>query len=193
MALVWMFLKANWKWILISVAIASLVGYIQFLRWDVEHYKKKYGEAQLQIAEIASREEAQKAASAAITKKYEGLRVAYAMALEQKDKELQKRIANDKELASIKLSLDAVRLFNESKQGGDSTSTVSVHDGETPTAEASGGSISLTAVFSVTAENDKNHLRCIQQVEDWQNFWRDYEASVAITRGNTHDPTRPTH
>lgn len=190
-ALAWMFLKANWKWILIGLAILSLFGYIGYLKHEAGHYKKLYGEAKLEIAEIKSREEAQKAAAAAITKKYEDLRVAYSMALEQRNTELQKRIANDKELASVKLSLAAARLFNESKQSGDSTPTVEVHDGATPTAEE--GSVTLTSIFQVVAENDKNHLRCIQQVTDWQNFWRDYEASVELTRGSNHDPTRPTH
>lgn len=191
MALALMFLRANWKWIVVGLAIAGLFGYIGYLKHEATHYKDLYGKAQLQIAEIASREEAQKAASAAITKKYNDLRTAYAMALEQHNTELQKRIANDKELASVKLSLAAARLFNESKQSGDSTAAVEVHDGATATAE--NGSVTLTSIFSVVAENDKNHLRCIQQVSDWQNFWRDYEASVAQTRGSNHDPTRPTH
>jgi cell division protein FtsB len=181
----WAFIKNNWKIVAIGLAIAALLGYIGFLRWDAEHWKTKYENVQLQLAEVKSREEAQKASNAAITRKYENVRSAYAQALELQAKTLKEKIKNDKELASIRLTLNAVELFNSSKQDGQPSETISIHDGKaSPIAEGSGITIPLTTFFEVGAENDKNHLRCIKQVEDWQGFWRDYESSVRVNNAS---------
>ncbi len=183
------FLKANWKLVAIGLAIATVLGYIGVLKWEVNHYRTKYEDAQLQLAEISSQEEAQKASAAAITRKYKDLQAAYAMSLEQHSKILKEKIRNDKELASTRISLAALELFNESKQGGDTSTTVSVHDGEANTPSESSGtgvSVPLTTIFQVVEENDKNHLKCVKQVEDWQNFWRDYESSVQQSRQVTN-------
>lgn len=182
MPLVWMFVKSNWKLIVIGLAIAALMGYIGFLKLEVSHYKTKYEDAQLVIAEIHSKEEAQKAAAAAITRKYENSQAAYKLALAELGKKTQEKIANDTELANTRVSLNALRLFNESKQGGDTAPAVQGHAGETSGTSQGPGTTSLTTIFAVSAKNDENHLRCVKQVEEWQNFWRDYESSVQVSR-----------
>ncbi len=167
------FIKNNWKIFAIGIAILSLLGYIGFLRWDARHWKTKYEDAQLVIVKAQQREALQDAANAAITRKYENLQGTYQVAVKAYYTALDERIKNDKELASLRISSNLVRLFNESKHDPqpNSTSAVTVDAQEAP---ASTG----TTLFTTIASNDRNHWECIHQVEDWQNFWRDYEASV---------------
>jgi hypothetical protein len=182
LALTW--LKANWKIALIGLAVVSLLGYIGLLRWQVSHYKTAFQDAKAELAAAAHREEQLEAANAGITRKYqESLKDLNA----QVDKTMEvigERIAKDEELASIKLSLNAARLFNQSKRDPSAKAPQAKQGdaGKASTPDASaysrGLSVPLTAIFTVVARNDANHWKCVKQVDMWQNFWGDYEQAV---------------
>jgi hypothetical protein len=99
------------------------------------------------------------------------------------NKAVKERIAANEELRKLKLSLDLIRLFNASKQppgehNEDVAATNSGNDGSaTAAVEVTG-----TELFTVIAENDSNHLKCIKTVEQWQTFWKGYVANVERAR-----------
>lgn len=187
---VWMFVKDNWKLVLVGLAIASLLGYIQFLRLEANHYEKKYNEVKLEYAAFktaAAKKEADLVAlNAAITEKYNVSLKQYNKAVDENKKLLQERIKNDKELAALRVSYNAIRLFNESKRDPGSEATPQAeqgNDGEADTAQT----YSLSQVWSAVAENDANHWKCYHQVIEWQEFWMDYVAAVDSVEGKVHN------
>lgn len=182
LALAW--LKANWKIALIGVAVVSLLGYIGLLRWQVNHYKTAFQDAKAELAAAARREKGLEAANAGITRKYEESLKDLNAQVDKTMEVIGERIAKDEELASIKLSLNAARLFNQSKRDPSAKAAQAKQGdaGKASTTDAStysrGLSIPLTAIFTVVARNDANHWKCVKQVDMWQNFWGDYEQAV---------------
>ncbi len=188
MAALLLFLKANWKWIAVLVAVLGLVGYIKVIQLERDHYHQQYVNAEAQITRLVDSSkiaEAQSAQDAAeLTDKYKST-LATANTLVTENARLNaQNIAKDKELAAVKLSLNAVRMFNASKQStaeeGQSTTTVSGNDGSTAaTAKAlEEKSQTLADLLQVVNINDANHFKCIKTVEEWQSFWKDYSTRV---------------
>jgi len=172
------FLKNNWKIIAIGLAIASLMGYIGYLQVSVDHYKTKVQNLQLVINQANEREEQLKLGNAAITQQY--LHV-----LEESNKKTDKifaltkeKIKNDKELNSIRISLNAIRLFNESKLNPTSPIAGSEQGDDASTeGTTTFKGVTLANVFTQVASNDAEHWKCVEQVKTWQKFWKDYEAN----------------
>ena len=185
------FLKSNWKAVLIGLAIASLVGYIALLRWQVQHYKGNYEEAKAELAAAAHREEELNAANAGLTEKYKEALKDVNATVDQMMEAISERIKKDEELKSTRISLNAARLFNESKRDP-SAKAATAKQGDAgkanpPDASAYTGTITfpLTEVFVVVAQNDANHWKCVKQVGMWQSFWGDYEQAVIQNSGDS--------
>jgi hypothetical protein len=168
--------------------------YIKVLRVEVEHYKKAVVTAKaetkrvtLQFQKVVDEAEAREvqlaADNAALTERVINEQHEAQRWFDERNKELKGRIQANEELRKLKLSLDLIRLFNASKQppgeyNQESAATVSGHDGQaTATQEVTG-----TELFTVIAENDSNHLKCIAVVEKWQEFWKGYVANVEKVR-----------
>ena len=186
LAVVRLFIGANWKWLVPVLAGILLAGYVSFLKVEVGHYKKQVGELNLTIAtmekEAVRKSEAYSNASDAITAKY-------ADQLDAKQKELDKekadallaRIKANKELAAVRLSLESIRLFNESKQSP-SNQAAPAKPGDV--GEASGAATAtLQDLFVVSKINDENHLKCVKNLTKWQNFYSDLEQTVKQIEG----------
>ncbi|MHB8602205.1 MAG: hypothetical protein ACYC9R_06170 [Nitrosotalea sp.] len=192
MATVLLFLKSNWKAIGILIVIVALGAYIETLKLERNHYETKATRAIATLnqykVESKNREDAYAASAHSITAKYAALDTQKTALEVQNSKLLSERIAKNAELHSVKLSLAAVRLFNESKQTtttSSSTPTISGHAADTTTANTSGAQdsgidsgLTLTDLFQVSKTNDENHKECIRVVEKWKAFWRDYQASI---------------
>lgn len=178
---VWAFIRQHFMAILIGLAVLSLVGYIGSLKVSNHFLRKEVGELQLQISTLRDRESKLETANAAITTKYKGLDGKYSKLQTDNLKTLKEKIANEKELSAIKLSVNAVSLFNASKgdsNGQNSSTTVTGNDGRTRALEKT-----LADLLIVSAENDTNHLICIDNLKKWQGFWRDY-SSVIVSINN---------
>jgi hypothetical protein len=184
-----MWVRGNWQLVAVGLAILSLVGYITFLKLEVNHYRSNYQEALLELNSAKARESKLEEMNQGITKKYENSLAEANKLVEEKTKLIEEAIRNDKELAATRISLNAVRLFNKSKRDP-STTTPDPKQGdvsetnptETPSDAAAvriPQTVSLTDLFIVSAENDSNHWKCVKQVEDWQDFWVDYSQAVA--------------
>jgi len=182
------FLKNNWKWIALGLAIASLVAYIEIIKGERNHYKKEYQSTQLKLDTLVKsskdRQDQLEADNVALSGKYANtLRTANDLT-NIAAKLNGENIAKDKELASVKLSLNAVRLFNASKQPSTTTNqpaqAESSDDGTSATLAKAleEKSQTLADLLQVVNENDSNHLKCIATVNEWQHFWSDFAASV---------------
>lgn len=173
------FLKNNWKLVLIGLSILSLLSYIAFIKWEVRHYRSLYQNAMLELAQAESREAKLNEINIGITEKYKSTLKTVNAEIDKNNKLLTERIKLDKELKSLRLSLNAIKLFNESKRDPSTATseTIQRNDGETDSSTTT-QSVPLSTVFQVVAENDSNHWKCIKQVEQWQRFWQDYESAV---------------
>jgi len=179
-----LFLKNNFQYIILGLMVLFIGGYITYINVDRNSLKKKVTELQLVINQAKAREAALELGNTAITEKYKTALAGLDMQQDKINSLLQEKIKNDKELKSLRVSLNAIRLFNESKRDPvvQVTEAVEGNVGETNTAQEDSGSnggsgitIPLTVVWATVAENDKNHWKCIKQVEAWQSFWKDYE------------------
>ncbi len=172
-----------WPEIALAIVAALVVGYIAILKTEVSHYKAKAETIQAQydaaVAKAKSDLDTLEATNKQLSANIADTEKAWSKAQAENLKYFQDKIKNDKELAALKLSLNAVRVFNESKNPGGansqgSTDTNAPDDGKAGTAQAS-----LADLLAVSAENDANHFRCIKQVEEWQDFWTGYVKNVS--------------
>lgn len=190
------FLKDNWLPILLVVIGIGLYARYETVRIERDHYKAEVTtltqhakdldskiEANNKAFEAAKKQAAQDAAT--ITAKYKDALIQRNQAIEVNSKFVEKQIAQDKELASLKLSLRTVELFNASKQsasvqqpGSGPSNSESANGGNTPSTDQASSqqtNVTLADLLLVSEQNDKNHLKCIAQVKTWQNFWDDYQ------------------
>lgn len=182
--LVLKFLKDNWKIVAVVGSVLLLLFYISYLKWEANRYKVKYENAVAELAAAANREKQLEAANAGLTRLYKERSEDLTAAIERNAELGLERIRQDEELASVRISLNAARLFNQSKRDP-STPIAKAKQGDDgkanpPQAPAysTGISFPLRDVFILVAENDKNHWKCVKQVELWQSFWGDYEQAV---------------
>lgn len=182
--LVLKFLKDNWKIVAVVGSILLLLFYISYLKWEANRYKVKYENAVAELAAAANREKQLEAANAGLTRLYKERSEDLTAAIERNAELGLERIRQDEELASVRISLNAARLFNQSKRDP-STPIAKAKQGDAGQADppqapaySTGISFPLRDVFILVAENDKNHWKCVKQVELWQSFWGDYEQAV---------------
>lgn len=173
----------NYQIVLLGLMVAFIVGYIGYLKIDLNHWKHKAEDLQLVLNTALKREEALKNSNAALTRKYADVLADTFKQADAYNKLLKEKIANDKELASVRISLRALKLFNESKRDPTAPTSTAV-EGDAAEADSAasssayvGGTIPLTAIFQQVAVNDENHWKCVKQVEAWQGFWKEYEAN----------------
>lgn len=174
-------LMNNWKLVAVGLAVLAIISYVTVLKFEVSHYKDKSeqieAEYTLYKAGAEAKEAKLEAGAAAITKRYE-------TALREADSQraiasiaTQEKIKANEELKRTRISFAAVRLLNEST----STAQVpapAVAGNEASPARPEAGTVDLSVVFSVVAENNNNHLACTARLEKWITFWAEYEAVV---------------
>jgi hypothetical protein len=199
----WALLLGNWKLIAVGIAIIAFAIWIESMRLEIDHLKKENGELTLELATIKDKDEQLANASAAITRKYEQSLANEQHAQTLLAKATAERIRNEKILATIKLPDSAVQLFNDSTGTSNVSPTTKPVDGNDGQAGASTGTEStkpqvpstdnqvtpapivnytLQDMLLIANENNKNHWNCIKQVEDWQRFWKDFNAAVVSTQ-----------
>lgn len=184
--------------IIISIAVLAALAYIGILRAEVSHYKAKDAEYTLQMNAINAQNAALQKSSEEITKKYNGSLDDKEQMILKSSALIAKGIKDDKELNSLRLSNNAVRVFNASKQQasngeaatpavkGDASGTSAVVASTSVsagTSQVTSGTsfVTLADLLTVSNENDSNHLACIATVHEWQNFWADYVKSIDAT------------
>lgn len=193
-----LFFKTYWIPVLAIAIIAGLGLRYETVRIERDSYKVKLATAtetikQAETQLIALRLEVTQANAktatvereaadnaAQLTSKYKNVLAAKDVVISKNEALNEQNIKQSKELRNLHLSLNAVRLFNASKQqaesggvpasGANSAATVKGNDATTGTA----GTVTVSDAFQVVAHNDANHLRCIAKVQQWQSFWKDF-------------------
>ena len=197
-AIAWTFLKSNWKIVAVGLAIAFLVGYIETLRLERDHYKSKAGELQLEI-DTAKAEQAKETARLqldfdAITAAHKGTLLVKGAAIMKGFDETLKRIKAHEPSKHIPLTPDVVELFNATT-GPDSEPSRAIERnvreaGEDKTLvdqvikENRQLSVTLNDLLVVSDENNAEHQKCIKQVEEWQVFWEKYVNARTLRHSN---------
>ncbi len=174
-------------------AIAGLLAALGTQHW---YYKNKVDRLEndvvaltLNIKEANIKERALEKSAEELTKKYkESLHNQFVLQAEQ-GRQAVERIKKDEETKRIILSANAISLFNASKPsttGEATTPAIKGNDGASGVPKPSGAAgvdsttptASLQDLLLVSAENDRQHYRCISQVLEWQHFWTEVEQSV---------------
>ena len=185
-------LKKYWLPILLGIIVLIAFGRYEAVRIERDHYIKKVASLDLELKQIKEDEEIKKQEqeklAADLTAKYQNT-LATANTLVTENARLNsENIKNAKELRDVKLSLDAIRLFNDSKQDTAQVSAPTIKDnaGNTTASSKATPEVSLQDLLQVVNTNDANHLKCIQQVEEWQHFWTDYVAQQEKVDANSN-------
>lgn len=185
--LVWSFVQKNWKWVLIGLAVAALLGYIASLKIRVSYYKEKYEDTVATLAQVVREAENTEArlssANNALSREYEARLAVVYQVVEAKQAALEERIKQDEASKRIRLPDSTVRLFNESTQSTkEPTISEQGNDGAASGADsidsAEGLGYSVNDLIMVSNTNNTNHIKCVAQVLEWQSFWEKYTANV---------------
>ncbi|HEY4799452.1 MAG TPA: hypothetical protein VII99_10290 [Bacteroidia bacterium] len=134
------FLKNNWEWVLLGIAILSLFAYVGTLKFEVSHYKSQAAEYHLALDAMSEKEKKLDEEAVAITRKYETRSTAeYQQQL--KDAKLnEQRIKNDQTSRTIHIPLSAIELFNNTYSTTNQTTSATkpINVGQTGTSSQSG-------------------------------------------------------
>jgi hypothetical protein len=145
----------------------------------IDHYKSENLELTLVIEQANAKNKRLEDHAQALTAKYEGSLALKQKELDKTSKDLKERIKKDEESRRIKLSANVVGLFNASKSESNSKAAPEAKPSDDGgTSPAPQVTITLNDLLLTSAENDKNHLKCIDQVHEWQKFWKDFETTV---------------
>lgn len=176
------FVQQHLTAILIAIAVLVAVGYVGTIKIQKAYYKHQVVQFEQQAKENDMKNQQLEKAAADITEKYKDSLKTNKALIDKNRKLATEKIQNDKELRDMRLSANAVRLFNDTKpsaNGQNPTATVGTNDGST----GANKTFTVADAFAVSAENDINHQVCIDTVLKWQNFWKDYSTRLkAITQ-----------
>src|SRR5690242_11628428 len=107
-------LSRYWPQLLIGLAVALFLGYVEYLRLDNQHLKTKVNELNGIISKINANNKTLADNNQEITRRYTGIIRDYNHLVDINSDNIEKRIQSDKELNNVKLTLNAVRLYNDS-------------------------------------------------------------------------------
>jgi hypothetical protein len=175
------FVLSNWKLIALGVLAAIIVTWIGVLKLEVSHYKAKAEAEHAQFVLYKNQAEAKEAkleaGAAAISKLHEHALAEADAQRDLKTKAVQEKIAANEELKRTRISFAAVRLLNESTRPTEEpTPAVQANAGSTTGTEA--GTVPLSVVGRIVAENNGNHQACTERLTEWITFWGEYQAVV---------------
>jgi hypothetical protein len=179
--------------IIIAILALAALTYVGVLRHEVTHYKAENTELSLQMNSINQKNAALAASNQDLTKKYNGSLDDKEQMIQKSSELIAKGIKDDKELNSLRLSNHAVSVFNASKQQTTNTQTTTTAvkgdvSGSSATSTDTGNTgtsqVTLADLLIISGRNDTEHLKCIAQVHEWQNFWKDYVSNVTAAQGD---------
>ncbi len=174
------FLGRNWKLIAVGIAILALLAYVKVLHMERDHavakYEKEHAAFETYKANAVAMHEAMKSSNAALTLQFKQAEIARNQAAETFRKTINERIKADEASKRIMLPPTSVQLFN-------STTTDEPDTGQSPSAhvvndDAAEARLTLNDLLIISAENNANHLTCINTVRDWQQFWSQFVKNV---------------
>lgn len=180
------FLKNNWLTVALGVVIAALLIWVGVLKLEVNHYSSKAAELQTVVDVYKAKEVELVKENKRITETHAETLKRYKEEILKSNKLIQEQIAKNEELKRVKLSLNLIQLWNQSKHNPDSPDTKQGDDGEA-TGTTTITTATLEDLFRISAENDARHWACVKQVLEWQSLWAEVVAAVERTR-NARSP-----
>ena len=187
-------LKRYWPFLVGAIVIGGAITYIKVLKMEVAHYKKEVVEAKAETKRVTlqfqkvvddaeNREIQLSSDNAELSERIASLNNENTKLIDQHTTDIKEQVKTNEELRKLKLSLDLIRLFNASKQPpGEHNEVVANSNPGNDGKAAATQEVTGTELFTIIAENDANHLKCIATVEKWQEFWKGYVANVERVR-----------
>lgn len=172
-----LFLKNNWLAVGMGVVIAIMGIVIGVQHLEINHKNSVIAELTQVIDTYKAKEKELKAENQRITEAHATTLQRYADEIKKSTKAIQEKIAANEELKRVRLSLELVQLWNESKRdpnGQDASTTKQGDDGK------ASGTPTLEDLFRASAENDARHWACVKQVNEWIDFWTEYSQAVRL-------------
>jgi hypothetical protein len=175
----------------VGIFILVLITALGVERIQIKHLKAKLVEVKLELQNyqntMALKLRELESSNKVIEAKHKDVLKEQNELIAANDMLVQKEIQSDKELRTLRLTLGNVRVFNNSARGPGGKETTPTVKGNASQADPTKDS-GFTGVdlFTVIAENNKNHLACVAQVLEWQSFWQDYSESVARLNNASH-------
>ncbi len=181
-----MLLVRYWYIFAIAGLLAALGGQHWYYKNKVDGLENDITRLTLSIESANIKEKALEHSAVELTKKYKESLHNQQELQNEMGRQATKRIKEDEETKRITLSANVVSLFNSSKpatKGETITPTIRLNAGgaaatTTPAPPIEEATITLNDLLLISASNDKEHLKCIDQVHEWQHFWTDVEQSV---------------
>ncbi len=173
-----------WKQIGVMLLVVAALAYVEGLRLEISHLKTEVASSEAKYNVYKATAETQNAAlkadAEAITQRFKDSLTAQIKSEEDKNVAIQQRIKSDKELASIKLSANAVSVFNDGKAASDTVSTAAAKPTD---AKAGDQGPTFADLLSKVKENEKNQNECVDALTEWQKFWSAFVTSVQKVGG----------
>ena len=177
--MLWLF--SNAKWVAIGIALASLLGYIEFLRLDVAHQKKEAvaWEAKYTAYRAAAESNAKALGSAnqALTLQAKQSSIEVMKLQNDAKAKLITRINNDPVSASIRVPASVLQLQHDTTTNptdiGQSSSALGGH---APDTEQAGGSVA--DLLRADSINNSELNSCVDEVIKWNKFWDSFVNNV---------------
>src|ERR1700682_4305374 len=176
----------GFSWIklaIIGIVIASIIGYIAFLKIEVGHYKAKEEATALAYETYRVQEEGMQAAlkssNSALTLESKQNLIVALKANEDKAKAIKERIASDQAAKNIVVPSTSVQLLNDpaSPVSSNHRGPASSITGNASDPSTTEGDYTFQDVESAFADNAANTLACIKVVAAWHKFWKTFSHS----------------
>lgn len=182
LGLLWPLIQSWWKVIAVVLVILAALGYLKYLHHTIDSLKAEVVELRTVIASANAKNKQLEDAAGVLSKKYEHQLENQQLEADKRLNTITDRIRKNETAKRIALQRELVELFNDSKPNSGPTPPAKQGDagGTGPPKET----VTLQDLLLVSAENDSNHIKCINQVHEWQNFWKDYEAQVRVVGGS---------
>ena len=173
MSLFLLFLKNNWQLVGLLLFLLAAGGYVVYINHDRDSLQAKLDKVTTEYEAFKTKaalqkEQFEKDAKLARQVSDEVLRQKE-IVLEQEYTDKVERIKHDQAIASIAVPRSSVRLLNDTTRSATFTGVTPKPSQEADSTQTS--PIALTIIFETVAENNKNHLSCVNQVLEFQDFY----------------------
>lgn len=185
MGILLVILKKYWPYIVISLLVVGFYTRYKVVLAERDHYQTKSEQLQEQLSKIQTANAELERLNADTTKRFENALKSYDDLVKVNADNIEKRIKDEKLLASIKLPDVAVELFNQSVTGtskGKATTptpegtpaTAASAGNSTGTDESKEGAVSASTLQDLLAVANRNNEKaklCYERYNKWNAFW----------------------
>ncbi len=177
------------KLVVIGIVIASILGYIGYLKYEVHSLTADLHDEKVAFEAYRVTEEgmqtALKSRAAALTLQAKEALINQWKAEEARTVAIRERIKNDAAAKAIVVPRSVIGVLNDSATApsghtGGITLPKQGNDAGASPAKASDEVFSLQDIEATAVDNNAEHWKCIDQVHAWWKFWKTFSEGVSV-------------